>query len=58
MPIFFNTEIHGWDGSQLYGGQWLERQEQVRSHEKGTLKVSQKGPLPSMGTDRSGNFLA
>jgi hypothetical protein len=49
VPIFFNTEIHWWDGSQLYGSN-AERQDKVRSHEKGTLKVSQQGRLPSMGT--------
>ncbi len=48
VPIFLNTETHWWDGSQLYGS-GVERQQDVRSGQKGTLTINQ-GRLPSMGT--------
>ena len=45
VPSYSNTETHWWDGSQIYGSD-LETQKQVRSFDRGRLKLGPDGLLP------------
>jgi hypothetical protein len=47
-PAFVNTESHWWDSGQVYGRDEA-RQDQLRTHSEGKLKVAANGRLESDG---------